>query len=228
MSRSSRSFLLLAVVAVTAVACGTADAPHDALAAQPVAAPVAAPAPEPTPEADPEAAADPAPEPDADPAPAAPAPAPAPAGPAAAPAPAPTPEPTAAPVADADRVHVFGFVRGVDAAGFPATVTFDEARLLDGVEAETAFVADHGELPEGGLPNDYYISNPEPELTTLPLAGNVVIVLVAPDGAETVISPQAWQRHVKVNADGEATFYEPYHFVLVDGTIVEVRAQYLP
>jgi hypothetical protein len=130
--------------------------------------------------------------------------------------------------ADATRIHAFGFVRAVDASRFPATVTFDEARFLDGMAAETAFIADHGYLPEGGLPNDYYISNPEPELTTLPMAGNVVIHVVAADGTATSVAPGQWAERVVVNADGEATWYEPYHLVIVDGTVVEVRGQYLP
>ncbi|MFA9432938.1 hypothetical protein [Egicoccus sp. AB-alg2] len=124
------------------------------------------------------------------------------------------------------RVRTFGFVHAVDATGFPATVTFDEATWSTGAQAEAAArAAGHSstDAPVGQL-----VVNPDPALQTLPMAGNVVITLVDDEGAQRVVSPQEWSRHVKVNADGEASFYEPYHAVVVDGTVVELTAQPLP
>ena len=74
----------------------------------------------------------------------------------------------------ADGRH-FGYIKSVDLAPSPATLTFDLAYLLTGDEA-------NAEAAKRGYPtpvdNDYFIVNDNPKLRTLPLAEDVELRLL--------------------------------------------------
>lgn len=56
-------------------------------------------------------------------------------------------------------------------------IVADYAQFLTGQEAIEAAVEDGVTTPEEGVPNDYYIRNVNPQLRTLPLAQDVVVIL---------------------------------------------------
>jgi len=72
-----------------------------------------------------------------------------------------------------DGTVEFAFLTNVTADGIVA----DYAQWLTGIEANQAAIED-GDIPEGDtVPNDYYIRNQNPQLRTLPLAGDVAVML---------------------------------------------------
>jgi hypothetical protein len=124
------------------------------------------------------------------------------------------------------ELPTFGFVHAVDASVSPNVVIFDDAELLTGDEALAAAREDHGADVE--VPNDYYIRNVSRDKVEHELAADVAITIELAGGEEEVLTPQQWEERITRQAQGEAPYYEPYHFNWEDGVIVAVRSQYLP
>ena len=74
---------------------------------------------------------------------------------------------------DPAGVREFGFIPQVDAAA--RTISFDRAEWLTGAEANRAAEADGIVAPGEGVPNDYYIRNPEKQAQVFAVEATVVI-----------------------------------------------------
>ncbi len=129
-------------------------------------------------------------------------------------------------------------------------IVADFAQWLTGAEAAQAAYED-GEIAsvEEGVPNDYYIRNVNPQLRTLPVAGDVVVWL-ATSAAGPVSSVKVemtdwlalYNDGVAWGEDQEAPSPEPPHFgyfgagsettpywlVILDGEVIAVDQQYRP
>jgi hypothetical protein len=129
-------------------------------------------------------------------------------------------------------------------------VVADYAQFLTGQAAIDAAVEDGVTTPEEGVPNDYYIRNVNSQLRTLPVAPNALVMLVSPaPGAvgEVAVSMTDWlalfhedgrpyDPEVEELPSGEAPHFgyfgagwgAPYWLTLQDGTVRQIRQQYLP
>jgi hypothetical protein len=135
-------------------------------------------------------------------------------------------------------------------------IVADYAQWLTGDEANQAAIED-GEIPEGDtVPNDYYIRNQNPQLRTLPLAGDVSVSLPTSAFGSVDVTPVTitdWLALFK--ADGSpwnpgagdeppaSNYSEPPHFgyfgagdvefgywltLDTNGTVVQIVGQYRP
>ena len=68
---------------------------------------------------------------------------------------------------DGASVRELGFIPQVDSAA--RTISFDRAEWLTGPEANRAAAADGVVAPGEGVPNDYYIRNPDKQAQALPV-----------------------------------------------------------
>lgn len=131
--------------------------------------------------------------------------------------------------ADVAKSREFAFITAVEAGSNPA-VTADYARFLSGAEAAAAARAAGDEVP----PNDYYITNSNPTLRTLPVKpGLKVSLLSRPDGSMDVegyvVSFAAWARNWTSPTEGNSAIRSgPYWLTVSDGTVTAIEEQYLP
>lgn len=154
--------------------------------------------------------------------------------------PPPTAEPVVPPGDDASAVEgpstaevaksrEFAFITAVTADPAPA-VTADYARFLSGTEAATAARAAGDEIP----PNDYYITNSNPGLRTLPVKPGIKVSLLSrPDGSMDVdgytVSFAAWAGNWATPTEGNSAIRSgPYWLTISNGTVTAIEEQYLP
>jgi hypothetical protein len=133
----------------------------------------------------------------------------------------------------APEIEQFGFVRAID----ESEIRFDPATMLTGEEAVEAAQAD-GVLAEGEtLPNDFYISNPDPEETVANLDPDGVYYLIgfSSYGGELVNRQLSLDELVAVlNGANTELFYGiipgdvPMILTLDGDTAVAAHQQYLP
>lgn len=132
---------------------------------------------------------------------------------------------------------VFGRVDDVDPAARELRV--DPAEMLVGDEADAAYEAETGDA--GGVPNDYFIRDPDDHIVTLPVGADVGVrmtIFWAYETSQDFSKPIAWDDFARIWADdATAVFPErdvdyargaPYWFVLLDGEVVWIENQYLP
>jgi hypothetical protein len=79
---------------------------------------------------------------------------------------------------DPEGPREFGFIPKVDASA--GTISFDRADWLTGAEANRAAEKDGVVAPGEGVPNDYYIRNPDKRARVLPVDPAVVIQASTP------------------------------------------------
>lgn len=131
--------------------------------------------------------------------------------------------------AEVAKSREFAFVTAVQAGSNPA-ITVDHARFLSGTEAAAAARAAGDEVP----PNDYYITNSNPGLRSLPVkAGIKVKLLSRPDGSMDVDGYAAtfatWAGHWTTPTEGNSAIRSgPYWLTITDGTVTAIEEQYLP
>lgn len=131
--------------------------------------------------------------------------------------------------AEVAKSREFAFITAVDADSSPA-ITADFARFLSGDEAAAAARAVGDEVP----PNDYYITNSNPGLSTLPVkAGIKVRLLSRADGSMDVDgyteSFATWAGHWTAPTEGNAAIRSgPYWLTITRGTVTAIEEQYLP
>lgn len=140
----------------------------------------------------------------------------------------------------------FAFMDRVSAAEIVA----DYAQFLTGQEAIDAAVEDGVTTPEEGVPNDYYIRNVNPQLRTLPLSEDVLVILATPaPGAvgEVLVSMDDWlglfhDDGTPYDLDEEdpppveephsgffgAGWGAPYWLTIDGAEVIQIRQQYLP
>jgi hypothetical protein len=131
------------------------------------------------------------------------------------------------------EVMQFAFVRSID----KSEIRFDPATMLTGEEAVETAQAD-GVLAEGEtLPNDFYISNPDPEETvaTLDPDGAYYLIGFSSYGGELVNRQLSLDELVAVlNGANTELFYGiipgdvPMILTLNGDTAVSAHQQYLP
>ncbi len=153
--------------------------------------------------------------------------------------------------AEDTEIH-FGYITELTAAGPPYEMTIDYATMLSGIAASRAAEA-AGEIQPGeGVPNDFFISNEDPELRTLAMAADVELFLMASLEGEGIASipvdPDLWV--VLFEAAGRCAAADwaspecsefggedwlwyglgtlPYWIQLEGDTVVRVEEQYLP
>ncbi len=154
-----------------------------------------------------------------------------PSGPVGTPSPAassasPTPSPTATPWVDV-RQHC-AFVEAARTANGRLVLDLDYVLFLTGPEAEDAAEADGAEPP----PNDFYIVNDSTRLRTSPVSPDapLTVVLDAAAGQVPEGRPMAqgdWAAALR-GPHGDAYRSTPYWVTIIDGTITEIRQQYVP
>ena len=141
-------------------------------------------------------------------------------------------DPTTTQAAAGER---FGYIRSVSTAGPTATLAFDEAEFLTGEEAQRAAEED-GRVPAGeGVPNDYYVRNPDKSTETLRVAADAEITArrchLCRDG-----KPGNVEDFLAAFMDpSPKTFADPYRgaksqywLTIEDGTVVAIDEQYVP
>ena len=137
-----------------------------------------------------------------------------------------------------DATPQFAFIRGIDTTESVPALIVDYAELLSGDEAVQAAIED-GELPadqaEGGLPNDFYIRNQNPQLRTLPVADEAPIYLFDyTTTGEFDYDPINLDTLVRIieTSDSSAHYFPltdyPVWLVVKDNAILQVTPQYLP
>lgn len=145
----------------------------------------------------------------------------------------PSAGPTVSPAIEDGR-H-FGWVRSVDLGG--ATLEFDRAEFLTGDEANEAAEEDGVVSPGEGVPNDYYIRNPDTSTVTirLGLAPGIEPELVVVDWGNCCESTsgelEPWAESFDdPEYDGGAYRGDgsPYWVTVVGRAVVKVEEQYLP
>jgi hypothetical protein len=133
----------------------------------------------------------------------------------------------------APEIEQFGFVRAID----ESEIRFDPATMLTGEEAVEAARAD-GVLAEGEtLPNDFYISNPDPDeiVANLDPDGAYYLIGFSSYGGELVNRQLSLDELVAVlNGANTELFYGiipgdvPMILTLDGDTAVAAHQQYLP
>ena len=135
-------------------------------------------------------------------------------------------------VTEGGQVEQFAFVRSID----EAEVRYDPATMLTGDEAVEAARAE-GNLAEGEtLPNDYYISNPDPDESTATLDPNGSYSLIGfdADGALAVRQLSLGEMVAALDGTDSDAFYGiipgdiPLLLTLDGDVVVGARQQYLP
>ncbi len=125
---------------------------------------------------------------------------------------------------DFEETRLAVFIETTDGAG--RTITYDEIDFLTGPEAIDAYVADGGD-PGEGLPNDYYLTNPETELVTVPVADPVTVQLVQlSTDADADLDAATWDEFVASPPPVET----PYWITIdaASGTVTAIEEQYVP
>jgi hypothetical protein len=120
------------------------------------------------------------------------------------------------------------FVKEARTANGRLVLDLDYVLFLTGPEAEDAAEADGAEPP----PNDFYIVNDSTRLRTSPVSPDapLTVVLDASAGLVPEGRPMAqgdWVAALR-GPHGEAFRSTPYWVTIVDGTITEIRQQYVP
>lgn len=137
-----------------------------------------------------------------------------------------TPTPTATPWVDA-RKHC-AFVKEARTANGRLVLDLDYVLFLTGPEAEDAAEADGAEPP----PNDFYIVNDSTKLRTSPVAPDAPLTVVLDAAAGQVPEGRTMAQGDWIAAlrgpHGDAFRSTPYWVKIVDGTITEIRQQYVP
>ena len=140
------------------------------------------------------------------------------------------PAPTA--VTTLPQVEQFAFVRAIDGS----EIRYDPARMLTGEEAVEAAQAD-GNLAEGEtLPNDFYISNPDPDESVAALDPNGSYILIGFDANGALADRQLSldEMVAALNGTDPEAFYGiipgavPIILTLEGDMVVGARQQYLP
>ena len=132
---------------------------------------------------------------------------------------------------------VFGRVDDVDPVARELRV--DPAEMLVGDEADAAYEEETGDA--GGVPNDYFIRDPDDEVVTLPVGAEVGIRMTlfwAYETNEDFSKPIGWDDFARIWATDASTVFPeedvdyargaPYWFALLDGEVVWIENQYLP
>jgi hypothetical protein len=127
----------------------------------------------------------------------------------------------------------FGYIRSVSTAGPAATLTFDEAQLLTGREAQKAAEEDGAVEPGEAIPNDYYIRNPDKTTRTLRIANDAKITAERcplcrkgrPGELEPFLASFMHGRQTYADPCGK---YSQYWLTIVDEQVVTIDEQYLP
>lgn len=129
-------------------------------------------------------------------------------------------------------------------------IVADYAQFLTGQEAIDAAVEDGVTTPEEGVPNDYYIRNVNPQLRTLALLADVVVILATPaPGAvgEVLVPIDEWLSlfhddgtPYDLNKEDPPPVEEPHsgffgagwgapYWLTIDrDQVIQIRQQYLP
>lgn len=152
----------------------------------------------------------------------------------------------AGPTTTAAPTTVFAFMKRVSTE----EIVVDHAQFLTGQEAIDAAVEDGVTTPEEGVPNDYYIRNPDAQLRTLPLSVDVVVILATPAAGavgEVRVTLAEWLR--LFHDDGTpydlsteqpppvsephngffgAGWGAPYWLTIEGDQVSQIRQQYLP
>lgn len=134
---------------------------------------------------------------------------------------------------------MFGWLRSFEDTGAGVYLTLDEAEMLTGDAAVAAAREDGVIGPDEDLPNDYYISDPDPSTVELMVSPDVVVTLQACyESGECVTTEQVDLATWSVLLGGEVdpglawTWYGagslPYWFTIANNAISTVEEQYLP
>ena len=128
----------------------------------------------------------------------------------------------------------FGYIRSVSTAGPTATLAFDEAEFLNGVEAQRAAEED-GAIPPGEpVPNDYYVRNPDKSTKTLRVAADAEITArrcsLCRDGQPGSVDDflASFMEEAQTYADPYRGAKSQYWLTIEDGTVVAIDEQYVP
>ena len=122
-----------------------------------------------------------------------------------------------------------GFVSGFGAGA----IEFDPAEVFFGAEADAA-AAEDGELSPGGLPNPFYVRNPDVALVRLPVApGFEATLLEQADPQPRSVDAATLTEIYAGEADGSWWGYEslaswPATLTVRDGLVVRADEFYLP
>lgn len=131
--------------------------------------------------------------------------------------------------AEIAKSREFAFITAVNADSGPA-VTADYAQFLTGKEAAAAARAAGDEIP----PNDYYITNTNRGLRTLPVKPGIRVSLLSrPDGSMDTdgytVSFATWAGNWTSPTEGNSAIRSgPYWLTISEGTVTAIEEQYLP
>jgi hypothetical protein len=121
------------------------------------------------------------------------------------------------------RVPVY--IKTVDVQG--RRLTYDQIQFLTGDAAVKAYQKDHPGSQEDGVPNDYYIVNVNPQLYTVPIAGDVAITVnIVGDGSSTDQMATLAQLRDDMTKDGADTL--PFWVTIRAGSITKIEEQFTP
>jgi hypothetical protein len=140
----------------------------------------------------------------------------------------------------------FGYVRAVDGASKPPTVSFDVAQFFFGKDAQTAAERD-GVVPPGEpVPNDHYQRNPDTKAQALTVAPNASVTAAGPvsrlitnqaarsrcrSGCENgvvPVSPPEFFAAFEKKRYGMTAAGDPVWVTIRDGLVVRIDEQYFP
>lgn len=115
----------------------------------------------------------------------------------------------------------FGYIKSIDLDDSPPSIVFDEAQFLDGEAANEASAAHGDEVP---VPNDVYVVNDDPVLSTLTVSDDAEFLLLGPGYAcceGHPSDPDLLTRSRLAHAWG-------YWVRLEDGKVVQIEEQWHP
>lgn len=142
-----------------------------------------------------------------------------------------TPAP-AAPVAIPDG-ETFAFIREIG----DGVITADPALMLDGQEARDAAEADGVIQPGEDLPNDFYISNPDPEGFSIGVSPDAEVTVLTFSSSGEIIETTIELADLAVAFTGDYPGVAIYGLVagefpvtltIESGTVVDITQVYLP
>ena len=128
----------------------------------------------------------------------------------------------------------FGYIRSVSTAGPTATLAFDEAEFLTGDEAQRAAEEDGATPPGEGVPNDYYVRNPDKSTETLRVAADAEITARRcplcrkgqPGNVDDFLA--SFMETGQTFADPYRGAESQYWLTIEDGAVVAIDEQYVP
>jgi hypothetical protein len=129
------------------------------------------------------------------------------------------------------------FIHNIDEINGIASITADEVLWFEGAEADKQFVAHEKDAGMEQAPDGYYLINDSPQLHTLEVSKNAVVLMQIYDRPGDSKSPELVPNE-KVTLSQFIAFFKknevldlkdyPFHLTIQQGKIIKIVQQFIP